>query len=214
MKILALDYATNWCGCAILDCSEVVISESKFAPRKHAEILAPMTENLIKQSPFQWDSISGIAVTIGPCSFTGLRIGLSFAKGLSFALGIPIVPISTMHAIAKSYNIAGIATLHSHKNIIYWQACEQSKIQSGTVDDLIVSANPSEIIFGNAVEILKDEFQKHFSTENLYFDSETEKRNVISVGKIATENFDDLHVDNPNNLVPEYISKFSIREIS
>ena len=211
MKILALDYATNWCGCAILDCGEVVIFESKYAPRGHAENLAPMTEKLVKQSPLQWNSISGIAVTIGPGSFTGLRIGLSFAKGLSFALGIPIVPVSTIHAIAKSYDRDGVAVLYSHKNVIYWQSCEQSQIQYGTIDDLFHATKPETTIFGNAVEILRDELQTYFSNENLYFNQETEQRNVISVGKIATEYFDDMHVNNPINLAPEYISEFSIQ---
>lgn len=66
----------------------------------HAESLHPLLNDLIKSSEMGWTAIQAIAVSIGPGSYTGLRIGASAAKGLAFGLGIPLIAIRTSEALA------------------------------------------------------------------------------------------------------------------
>ena len=81
-------------GKGIISCSE------KLTSNKHAEILAYETEEILRMASIEAEELNALAVSIGPGSFTGLRIGLSFAKGLAFALHIPIMGISTFEIVA------------------------------------------------------------------------------------------------------------------
>ncbi|KAF0183071.1 MAG: putative protease [Alphaproteobacteria bacterium] len=68
--------------------------------RGHAERLAPLVEELMRGAGVAFDAVDRIAVTVGPGSFTGVRVGLSFARGLALALGKPCVGVSTLEALA------------------------------------------------------------------------------------------------------------------
>jgi tRNA threonylcarbamoyladenosine biosynthesis protein TsaB len=68
--------------------------------RSHGGVLAALVEEARAQASLAWEEIDGLAVSIGPGSFTGLRIGLSLAKGLAFAGGTPIAPVPTLEALA------------------------------------------------------------------------------------------------------------------
>ncbi len=95
--ILAIETATAVCGAALLDGETVVAEELSEEPHAHSEKLAPMIAGLLSRyaSP-----IDAIAVSIGPGSFTGLRIGLSTAKGLAYAWEKPVVAVPTLEALA------------------------------------------------------------------------------------------------------------------
>ena len=69
-------------------------------PSNHAEILLPLIQTLFETTGVTVQQLSGIAVSIGPGSFTGLRIGLATAKGLAYESGVPLVGVSTLHANA------------------------------------------------------------------------------------------------------------------
>ena len=109
MKILGIDTAIPSASVAVVADGTLLAerkhvpsdrqSGSVFAPN-HAEILLPMIGTMLQDAAIRFEQISGIAVSLGPGSFTGLRIGVASAKGLAYQSGLPIAGISTLEATA------------------------------------------------------------------------------------------------------------------
>jgi tRNA threonylcarbamoyladenosine biosynthesis protein TsaB len=102
MIILALDTCLAACSAAIVDGERVAASVSEPMIRGHQERLAPMVRDLAAKAGIAFQDVDRIGVTIGPGSFTGLRVGLAFAKGLALALDRPCVGVGTLDALAAS----------------------------------------------------------------------------------------------------------------
>jgi tRNA threonylcarbamoyladenosine biosynthesis protein TsaB len=100
--ILGLETATATCATALWQ-EGALLGEMRFKQKKvHAEILSGMVEKVMAQCQVTYRNLDGIAVSIGPGSFTGLRIGMAMAKGLAFAQNIDVVGIHTPDAIASN----------------------------------------------------------------------------------------------------------------
>src|SRR5260370_35027608 len=102
MLLLAIDTALDACSAAVLDtdASKIVAQESQPMKRGHAEALMPLIARVMKASGVAFASLDRIAVTTGPGSFTGLRVGLSAARGIALAAGKPVVGLTTLTAYA------------------------------------------------------------------------------------------------------------------
>jgi tRNA threonylcarbamoyl adenosine modification protein YeaZ len=129
MLILAIDTALDACAAAVLDTSAggVIASESQAMKRGHAEALMPLIARVMKASGVAFAALDRIAATTGPGSFTGLRVGLSAARGIALAAGKPVVGVTTLTAFAApivSENaephpvLAAIDARHDH---VYFQ---------------------------------------------------------------------------------------------
>src|SRR5437763_8038701 len=102
MLILAIDTALDACAAGVLDtdAGKLVAQESSSMKRGHAEALMPLIGRVIKASGLGFASLDRIAVTTGPGSFTGLRVGISAARGIALAAGKPAVGVTTLTAFA------------------------------------------------------------------------------------------------------------------
>ena len=109
MKILALDCSGLVASVALLSDDVMVAEHTLCYKRTHSETLLPMLDALRSECDLDLSSVDAIAVSGGPGSFTGLRIGSSTAKGLALALDVPIVSVPTVDALA--YNLFGTAGL-------------------------------------------------------------------------------------------------------
>ena len=130
MKLLAIETSSDVCGIALLEAAQVVAYREEILNREHAEKLPKFYKKLMDEVELSLIELSGIAISIGPGSFTGLRIGLSFAKGLAFSVNVPLLPISTLLAITESckLDVDEVSTiLHSHKDIVYYQKFSKKK---------------------------------------------------------------------------------------
>jgi tRNA threonylcarbamoyladenosine biosynthesis protein TsaB len=102
MLILAIDTALDACAAAVLDTAQnkLIARESLAMKRGHAEALMPLIARVIKEAGIAFASFDRIAATTGPGSFTGLRVGLSAARGIALAAGKPVVGVTTLTAYA------------------------------------------------------------------------------------------------------------------
>ncbi len=102
MLILAVDTALAACSAGLYDTASGAVIGERMEPmaRGHAERLAPMVDAMMRQAGTAFSDIERIAVSTGPGTFTGVRIGIAFARGLSLALGCPAVGVSTLEALA------------------------------------------------------------------------------------------------------------------
>lgn len=104
MKILALDTASKSCSVALLDDREAVVEYTLTHGDTHSRYVMGMIHEVLRAVWWSMQDLEGVAVTIGPGSFTGLRIGLSTVKGLSMAAGLPVVGVSTLEALAYPFS--------------------------------------------------------------------------------------------------------------
>ena len=105
MLILAIDTALDACAAAVLDtdAGKIIAQESQAIKRGHAEALMPLIARVMKASGVAFTSLDRVAVTTGPGSFTGLRVGLSAARGIGLAADKPVVGLTTLTAYAAPF---------------------------------------------------------------------------------------------------------------
>ncbi len=100
MKILGIESATAVCAAAVVEDGSVLSECSLVEPHIHSEKMVTLVDRALNEAGLKPQALDATAVSIGPGSFTGLRIGLSVAKGLAFALDKPIVSVPTLEALA------------------------------------------------------------------------------------------------------------------
>jgi tRNA threonylcarbamoyl adenosine modification protein YeaZ len=105
MRVLAIDTALEACSAAVLDTERggILASESIPMLRGHAEALLPLVSRVMSEAGIDFGALDRIAVTVGPGSFTGLRVGVSAARGIAVAAGKPAVGLTTLAAFAAPY---------------------------------------------------------------------------------------------------------------
>jgi tRNA threonylcarbamoyladenosine biosynthesis protein TsaB len=104
MRVLAIDTALEACSAAVLDTgSGDVVSESMPMVRGHAEALMPLIARVMKQADVAFSALDRVAVTTGPGSFTGLRVGIAAARGIGLAATKPVIGLTTLAAYAAPH---------------------------------------------------------------------------------------------------------------
>ncbi len=99
--ILYIETATDVCSVALSKGSEIIGLKEEAGGNNHAKHLLPFVDEVLKQAGVSMTEINGVAVSIGPGSYTGLRIGVSTAKGIAYTAGIPVMAVSTLESIAQ-----------------------------------------------------------------------------------------------------------------
>ena len=126
MKLLAIETATDACSCALLLDGEQA-QRCRIAPRRHAELVLGMVSELLGHGGVTLSSLDAVAFGRGPGSFTGVRIAAAVAQGLGFAADLPLVPVSSLGALAlaagRRHHVASVlAAFDARMGEVYWGA--------------------------------------------------------------------------------------------
>ena len=216
MNLLAIETATNVCGLAYFHNGELAGLEERELNREHAERLPFNYRELKKTNRFQLSNLGGIAISIGPGSFTGLRIGLSYAKGLAFSVNIPLIPVPTLQTLVWGSGINNgkvLSVLHSHKDLVYHQRfdvsekkiCKLSEARSEKWDDFIKDIEEGEILCQYGC----DTFLETMNIGNVV---KTVSPSSRFVGELALSRFETWKIEKFYQLEPNYISHFKIQK--
>ena len=127
MIVLGLDTCLNACSVAVLDGERVLASAREVMARGHQERLAPMARDVMAEAGMGFEALDRIAATVGPGSFTGLRVGVAFAKGLALALGKPAVGMGTLEALAAQASGLVFPAIDARRGQLYLQAFEDGR---------------------------------------------------------------------------------------
>ena len=176
-----------------------------------ANSLPILSKQLINKALLSFEDLDAICISVGPGSFTGLRIGMSYAKGIALALNIPIVPISTFDSLAHDNTVKKLSVLiYSHGNTFY--ICEYNldngKLSKSTEPKVILKENvlklSHNIVFNGPQNIFED-----LKAHNLKI--EFKELSVENIIKISQKNFRLLKTKSLDNLVPEYVGNFEVK---
>lgn len=142
MKLLAIETAAEACSAAIYD-SGAITQRFELQPRKQSELILPMVESLLAESGYHLNQLDGLAFGAGPGSFTGVRIATGVVQGLAFAADRPVVPVSTLAALAQgSYRESGgewiLAAFDARMGELYWGGYQ-------VVEGLVESRIPDQL---------------------------------------------------------------------
>lgn len=134
MNLLAIETSTEACSVALVHGQEV-ITRSELAPRRHAELALPMADALLAEAGLGRHALDAIAVGRGPGAFTGVRLGVALAQGMALALDRPVVPVSSLAALALEApedEAAILAVIDARMGEIY-AACYRRNDSGGLV---------------------------------------------------------------------------------
>jgi len=176
-----------------------------------ANSLPQLSKKIISNASLGFEDLDAICISAGPGSFTGLRVGMSYAKGIAMALDIPIIPVSTFDSLAYNNLSEELSTLiYSHGNTFY--ICKYN-LDNGI---LLKSSEPKSILKENFLELSHDivfngpmNIFEDLKANNLKI--EFKDLSVNNIIKIAHQNFKLLKTKSLDNLVPEYVGNFEVK---
>lgn len=171
MKVLAVETATGRQSVAILDGTRVLARSDEDARGAHARWLVPTIHRLFAETGLSLAGLDGLAVSIGPGSFTGLRVGLATMMGFRTIAGLPLAAVPTLEAMAWNHREAGrpiCPILQARTGEVYWASfrwtsetvlARISEERAGTLRALGESITDSTLVLGDGWENNKDELQ-------------------------------------------------------
>lgn len=156
--ILAIDTSTEACSVA-LQMGDQTIAQFADEPRSHSRLLMPMVQQVLAEAQIKVNQLDAIGVSIGPGSFTGLRIGFAAVQGMAYGADILVVPVSTLELMVATYarqqsaQSGGIIALldarMSEFNLGRYQLGEDNQIVSVEADQLVSTEKAVELIEAN-----------------------------------------------------------------
>jgi tRNA threonylcarbamoyladenosine biosynthesis protein TsaB len=214
--ILSLETSTPICSVA-LHCNGILLGEKSLdVPGAHSEKLMGMIESILDECELETEQISAVAVSEGPGSYTGLRIGVSVAKGLAFASDIPLIGVSTLAALShggkSQVKEAGviIAMLDARRMEVYREVFDQELKPIEKLDSEIIDENSySELLDKGKVYFVGDAVEKvskvieHPNAVFLNLKISADYVGVLAYEKFQRGEFADLAY-----FVPNYLKEF------
>lgn len=219
MKVLALETATLAGSVALVDEVCGLIGEVRVnVAVAHSERLMPSIMWLLDSSGISIRDIDAMGVSIGPGSFTGLRIGLSTAKGFAFSLNRPIVPVPTLEAFARTLPFSGhllCPMLDARKGEVYaglyrWEGGRCAVVapeRAVSPADLLEGISETVVFMGEGAVLYRNEITAAMNRRALFAPPSNMSPSASAVGELAIERLREGFSADPAGLTPRYIRK-------
>lgn len=178
MKILGIETSTPIGSIALIDDEEIIFEYNYQGKLEHSTWLMPAIDRLLKDANISCQEIEGIAVSSGPGSFTGLRIGVSTVKGLAQGLGIPIIGISTLDSLVCNipYTEKIICPILDAKRKEVYTAlyCGEStkritEYLSISIQELAKMISKPTIFLGNGLRVYREQLMHFLKDKEVHF---------------------------------------------
>ena len=214
--ILSIETSTQLCSVALHNQGKLIAACQSEEEGAHAKQLTLLIDEVAKKSATKLISLKGIAISIGPGSYTGLRIGLATAKGLCFGLDKPLIAIPTLKVLAARH------TDSAHKILIPLMDARRMEVYSAVyanknlhelepasaliLDEFSFAAyqEKNALFFGNGVQ----KFMEAFPNQTFSYDLENPYPEAIHMGKLAFEAYLNKKFENLVSIEPNYLKEY------
>ena len=194
MKLLVCDTSNTNCSAGVFEDGKEICYELSFETKTHSETFMPLVHSVMKKAGIRHEDLDGYAVTVGPGSFTGIRIGLAAVKGMALAAGKKCIPVSSTEALARSCeNVTMtpkeetliVPAIDARNNRVFAMAAEDDTLKAllpenaydadelvakiGKIPEIIYNKRRQIIVVGSGATVMKKAFEKAKSGLNIYY---------------------------------------------
>jgi tRNA threonylcarbamoyladenosine biosynthesis protein TsaB len=216
--ILAIETATMCGSVALLSGNRCLAENSVDTATTHSRRLIQQVDQVMRETETNWEQLDGIAVSLGPGSFTGLRIGLSTAKGLAMAADRPLLGVPTLdglaHQIIAPPGSRICVLLDARKKEVYaaFFKCNSDGIPERTSEDLVMKPeklaaliDPPTLLVGDGAVVYREVFREALDNSAIFAPPLSFFPRAATIGRLALEMFANHDFIDPANAVPIYV---------
>lgn len=218
MRILAVDTSTTSCSVAVADKDSLLAEATIVREQTHSKHLMAMVDRVVRFSGMAIAEVDGFAVTRGPGTFTGLRIGISTVKGLAVASGKPVVGVSSLEALAKQCAFAPYLIcplIDARKGEVYFA---RYRFSSGVLKKVVVEGvlppeeavsdiNEPSLFVGNGAKLYQDIIAQKVGEQACFALPWQNTIRASTVAQLSIDRLEELDADDVASFVPQYIRK-------
>lgn len=218
MKILAVDTSADTCSVALSENEHLKFERTADHGKTHAVTLAGMIDELLRTSGTTLDRMDGFAVTTGPGSFTGLRIGIATVKGLAFAVSKPVVPVTTLDVLA--FQCTGIKSLicpliDARKKEVYaavyrWENHHLERVRPPMVaapEKVLANMDEHCFFLGSGSLLYREVIEKQLGKKAVIAPKEMNRIRASAIAVLGYRQLRKNAGEAPHNIIPLYIRR-------
>lgn len=213
--LLAIDTSTRYMGVALYDEPRILSEVTWLSGFHHTVEITPLVQSTLQRAGVKQSDLTGVAVAGGPGSFTGLRIGLAFAKGLYLSLGIPVIAIPTLDILANAqppgdYQVAAVIEAGRQRYAVGWYQWEEDtwtqtgEIDNLTLDDLVGAITTPTLVCGELDSEARKRLGRKYKNVTLASPAASLRRPGV-LAELASKKLQDKDYDDPDLLTPYYL---------
>lgn len=218
MKILAVDTSSKICAVAILEDNKVIDEIKLDNGKTHSENLMPIIKEILDKNNLTLKDMNLIAVSVGPGSFTGIRIGIATIKPMAEVYNLPVASVTSLETLArnienKEKDFTIISLIDARNNQVYAgffdteYNLKEDEIAEDIDEVLKKAGKYSKIIFvGDGAIIHKEKIEENLKDRNIIFTKEN-NQSAINTGKIGYKKFLEKNLKNADTILPIYLRK-------
>lgn len=216
--ILSIETATSVCSVALHSYGELIQLEEINQANSHGRLIMEMIDKVVLNSGYKREDLQAVAVSNGPGSYTGLRIGVSTAKGIAFGLGVPLISIDTLQALAKQISSECqigdliIPMIDARRMEVYTSVFDHELNVIHPLSPVVVNDNvflnyleKGKVVFlGDGVDKVK-KILEHSNAVFLDF-----QNSASTIGELANEKFVKKQFEDLAYFEPNYLKEFQV----
>lgn len=223
--ILNIETSSKNCSVSISENGKIIgLKEQSFDEYSHSKSLHVFIDEIFKQTKLSPQKLSAVAISEGPGSYTGLRIGVSAAKGICVALNLPLIAIDTMQILARKIECAEgyiISAMDARRDEIYYSVFKSNNckipIKVGKTDCMIIKSNSFSNYFEssivNFVGNCNEKINKFLNHDNIIF-SDFMLPSANEMGIISFSSFKKGEFEDVSDFQPKYLKEFGGKKIN
>ena len=194
MRLLVCDTSNSNCSAGVFEDGKEICYELSFETKTHSETFMPLVHSVMSKAGIKHEDLDGYAVTVGPGSFTGIRIGVAAVKGMALAAGKKCIAVSSTEALARSCENATmtpknetliVSAIDARNNRVFAQAAEDDTLRAlipedaydadvlaskiATIPEIVYGKRRQIIVVGSGASVMKKAFEKAKSGLNIYY---------------------------------------------
>lgn len=220
MKIIGIESSSLVASVAILEGDKIIAEYTLNYKKTHSQTLLPMLDEIVKMTDTVLEEIDAIALSAGPGSFTGLRIGAATAKGLGMALNKPLIAISSLEATA--YNVFRTKALicpimdarrEQVYNAVFRNADSWERVREDSASDIRellreLEGYEEEVIFlGDGVPVYKDVIRAEAKFSYTFAPAHLSRQRAASLATLGAQYYQEERFVHPDLMTPIYLRK-------